>query len=752
MKHALRKYITPCGSALFMVVSTMAALIVLVTAMYMSVLSSRQVQYAIFDQEQAYVSSSTIADGLRAYLAKDKNSALAKLLTDESKMAVGDKYYTDGNGFASFGAGTKPDTTLGAYDVVITRLNDEKINDNDYFVFDFEVTASENGAVETTHTLVTYPKSVVGLPPLIKDFFAATGYTPNDVTPGGGTFTESMRFDAEYTMFTKPKGFDSQALTIDTDMTCAGSVVFDHKTANPVAATDTLEWYIGNNFYIRSQPDKFDLGGKNGQMDKAENEEHGKIVIGGDFEMAQAGYFQIGAPDKYTDVYVLGNCYIGSLKLYGNLYVAGDVTFINSTWNEMGQSGLGKFYIDGNVYARDGVTVHINGKGETQDSLDEAKKYGRWADIQDDDYFLTSEEIKDKLNKEIGSNTFYNWQIKDDEFVQDSKGNPKKVDINFDLSNGNYVQEINENVVIGKITSIGNNVDAATIVIDTGDEGDVRILRVSANCADGESFSWCPETVLEGRKMNILTKGKGTLVIDVPEGVRYQATDQEFFGHMGWYFLCGGKLATKGGAEYFDRNGLVLNDPDTAIISPNKLIHTTCSDCEYTTGDDGDGYGMYYVCTKHPDHYTKHYYLNEEPDSCICEGHLDTDKVTSYANSKSINLNYHGEEQMPNVNIYVISSKESADIQFGGDNVMNNAYYGYVYAPYMTYVDKGSGGGVKIVGGLIVSDYVITGYYRYVHCLPTMPISDIMLKCGVQFTTDNALQAGGSRAWRVFGM
>ena len=34
MKHALRKYLSPCGSALFMVVSTMAALTVLVTAMY----------------------------------------------------------------------------------------------------------------------------------------------------------------------------------------------------------------------------------------------------------------------------------------------------------------------------------------------------------------------------------------------------------------------------------------------------------------------------------------------------------------------------------------------------------------------------------------------------------------------------------------------------------------------------------------------------------------------------------------------
>ena len=109
MKHALRKYLAPCGSALFMVVSTMAALVVLVTAMYMSVVSSGKVQYATFNQEQAYISSTSIGDIIASAIPKNK-ALNAKLST----LKVGEKYSTDGNGFAAFG-GTNEESDVGAY-------------------------------------------------------------------------------------------------------------------------------------------------------------------------------------------------------------------------------------------------------------------------------------------------------------------------------------------------------------------------------------------------------------------------------------------------------------------------------------------------------------------------------------------------------------------------------------------------------------------------------------------------------------
>lgn len=755
MKHALRKYIAPCGSALFMVVSTMAALVVLVTAMYMSVVSSGQVQYATFSQEQAYVSSTSIADILKGYICDNKNakSDFVKKVLD---MKENDTISTNGNDFASLSStGTKDDTVLGGYTVDVTRLKDETINKATWHIYDIAVTVSENGVVETTHTYVrTKDPEPTEMDPIDR-FFTATGYVPNDVVAGGGTFTSKMYFDAEYSMFTKPKDFDSGALTIDTDMVAAGSVVFDHGNANPVNLDEPGEWYIGNNMYIKSQPDKINLGGQNGANIDAKDNIHGLLVVGGDFEMSRTGDFTIGAAGKYTDVYVLGDFYLGSCNIYGDLYVAGDLIINNNNWNIMGQSGTGKFYIDGEVKIADGVTPHLNGKNYqnhnqydqegVQAVIEEAKKYGTWKGILETDknYTYSADEITTLLNKKIGGSTYPKWRINTDNFLKDDGGSLKKVNIRFtqDGTDPKFVEVIDYDCVIGNIVSTGNQVNNNTIIIDTGNEGDVRNIRLSANCDDGVTFSWCPETVQGGKPTNVLTIGKGTLLIDVPEGVRYQATDQEFFGSMGWFKLLGGKELVKNGGTYFDRaSGFELNDPDQKIITPNKLIHTTCSSCEYEQVTvDGE---TKWKC-KNPDHYKTY---ATEPETDVCKGYIDKSAVRSYAASKGIDLDYNGEEQMPNVDIYVISCSESADIQFGGDDVMNNLFFGYVYAPFMTYVDKGTGGGAKTIGGLIVSDYVITGYYRYTYCLPSKTINELV---GEDF---DVLVPTGSREWRHYGV
>lgn len=751
MKHALRKYIAPCGSALFMVVSTMAALVVLVTAMYMSVVSSGKVHYATFNQEQAYVSSTSIADIVKYGLANHKLKDLeSKLLGSDFKE--GDSISTNGNDFASLiEGGSKEDTELGGYTVDITRLKNEVVNNKTNKVFDIAVTVSDGGVVETTHTYVRIPEGSDPEPNNIDRFFTATGYVPNDVVAAGGTFTAKMYFDAEYTMFTMPKGIASEGLLIDTELVAAGSVVFDHEKCNDVHLSNPSTWYIGNNCYLKSQLSVLDLGGQNGQNADAKDNKHGMLIIGGDFEIGRQKNYTIGALGKYTDVYVLGDLYYGStnsLEIYGNVYVAGDFIFNSpQAWNEMGQNGYGKIYIDGEVKVADGAVAHLNGKSG-EEAFAEAKKYGTWRGIQETDpsYTYSPDEIGDMLDKAIGGSVYPNWRIKTDDFLTEPNGDLKVVDIEFDLGYQNpvYTYTIDSDCVIGKISSTGNQINEATIIIDTGDKGDVRNIRLSSNCADDYSFSWCPETVLEGRLVNVLTIGEGTLLVDVPEGVRYQATNQEFFGSMGWFFLLGGKQLNKNGADYFDRaDGFELNDPDTKIINPNGLIHTPgCGSCTYVedTNDDGD---TVWKCTNE-DHYQTY---SSKPSECVCSGYIDKDRVRSYASTKGIDLTYNGEEQMPDVDIYVISCSESADIQFGGDGVKNNLYFGYVYAPFMNYIDKGDGGGVKTVGGLIVSDYVITGSYRYLFCLPTVPTSKMLEEFG-----GDPLRPISSREWRYHGV
>ncbi len=65
---------------------------------------------------------------------------------------------------------------------------------------------------------------------------------------------------------------------------------------------------------------------------------------------------------------------------------------------------------------------------------------------------------------------------------------------------------------------------------------------------------------------------------------------------------------------------------------------------------------------------------------------------------------------LPNVNIYLVSCYESADIRLGnnlsGGALHHNGLFGFIYAPYMTFKARGSSGGAnKLCGGLIVSDF-----------------------------------------------
>ena len=121
-----------------------------------------------------------------------------------------------------------------------------------------------------------------------------------------------------------------------------------------------------------------------------------------------------------------------------------------------------------------------------------------------------------------------------------------------------------------------------------------------------------------------------------------------------------------------------------------------------------------------------------------------------YFGNTYTNSNYSLDSYYPNVNIFVVSVLENADIQFGvkkatDESVQNNVFFGYVYAPYMTFVAVGSGGGLKNVGGLVVSDMAVNGAYKYIFAQPDRTTQQIV---GDGF---DALRPSGSRTWRIHG-
>lgn len=818
MKHALRKYISPCGSALFMVVSTMAALIVLVTAMYMSVLSSRQVQYATFDQEQAYVSSTSIADIICSYIADNKNggdSFVQQVLKLENP---GDSISTNGNGFASLNGGSNDDTILGGYDVGVTKMKDETISGTTWHVYDVAVTVANNGVLETTHTyLRTKDPEPEDMPPIDR-FFTATGYIPNDVWIDSGIYKSTLYIDSEYVQFGKVVGGNT-ALVIKSGLICAGTAVFNHENAEVVQTPEPTLWAIGNNMIIKSQPNTYDLGGTAA--------EHGILIVGGDLDIQAIANF--GSGTGYTDVYVLGNLKINAqANFHGNLYVNGNI-YINVT------SGS-KTKIDGKLYQSAGgildvtmnpddgsglqTLIEYTGKGcQTIEQL----KSTPWIESETSPKeMMTQEDATSKLNEAIGASVYPKWianidvakkNVKNIIFnanwgetdlstieVQDPKNPAKTVSLSsyYGLSKAEekmipkFVEVIDSDCTIGDIVNAGpwhNGGNNLTIIFDTGSAGNTLTINLEANTDlnpdDSDDtlngFTWAAADADNGvvdlhssdklrrqDRMNILTVGDGNLVINVPEytviddetgeketkSVIYQATPQEFFGHYGWYMFSGGSVQT---LEFNKTSYQKYGSCTTSANMPDKvreMIHsadgcTDCADpakpednkyveCKNSNGDKG------YTCSIHGGFVE----AETKPTTCQCTGRIEKDEFPEYY--------YEGELQRPNVNIFLVSCSESADIQIGclkyplggKVGVNENVYYGYVYAPYMTYMDKsdGKGGGLKSTGGIIVSDYIMAGYYEYVYAKPDQSIEEIV---GKDFdpVTPNA-----NRSWRIHGV
>ena len=546
MKHALRKYLSPCGSALFMVVSTMAALTVLVTAMYMSVLSSRQVQYATFDQEQAYVTSTSVADIFTAYISDSKNASTT-IMKKISTMKAGQTITTNGNDFAAFG-GTKEDSAIGAYTVDIKRLNNETISGVDWNVYDIAVTVQKNGIAETTHSLVRSKNGEPTQMEPIDRFFTSTGYLPNDVWISSITSDSTVYCDNEYTVFAKDKNAAGDGdVMLNMDIICAGGALFnDQSTFKPF--DEPLTWVFGNNLTIGKDctASTFELG--------KSSSERGKIIVGGDMIASAYGSRDFG---EYTDVYVFGDLYIegNPISFKGNLYVKGDIIVKDSNWHKFSSlylNGTMKSAIPGGKVNTGELVIHdmTTNKEVFNDAITESTKI---------------------LDNRIGASVFPKWQAKTSGLTE----NP----ITFrkcGTADAKYIHYIKDDCTIGTVRDVGDGSDSPTnftIILDTGDDpNNVLTIGLSGNVdndGDGkyETFMWFPDTD-SSRRISVVIVGRGSVVIDVPDGVTYQATDREFFGHIAWFMMGGGSIKyTDSGVPYFEK-------PDDLYIKLNESIQS----------------------------------------------------------------------------------------------------------------------------------------------------------------------------------
>ncbi|MBD5384206.1 MAG: hypothetical protein HDR72_04310 [Ruminococcaceae bacterium] len=762
MAHSLRKYLSNRGSALFMVISTMTALMIACMAMYFSVVSARTTQFATFFQQQSYQSAISLNDMVLAGLMDGSlASGDSDLLKALSNMNEGDTITTGANGFSSFDSTqTGADVAqMGAYSMDITRLPDEMVNGVNNMTFDIATTTINNGVADTVHTYVHIAQTGDELPE-DNNIFAATGYVDNDANIGGGYFITDVFFDTETSYISLPGGAGD--CVISGNLRAGGSVIVNENFQimgpglnaggiNFSQFKDPVKWQINGNLTCSVGKGilKFNKGSK--------------IIIGGDYDFKGGGMEAISGD---IDIYICGD--------------------LNLNGNTMQASGV-NLYVGGNInygQINNAKKVYVNGSDNRpynpgNDGKPDAKKFA---------------EIKSELKRGVQTRAYAKWVINDGD---ESKGldktksdylpelDPSTVSlpetqrkyksINIMLNDYNTPQNgvpaatttftiahpdspsaknftANEICYAADIKSVqggfGGNMAPLTIILDTGDsEDDILTLRVNGYMDKygndgGNVFQWFRQSCTS---CTVLVKGKGSLVIDIPEDTIYQDCDRQIFLHQSWLALFdsvnpdgeditlhvqdetggwGDKVVT-----VYDSTP--LHDKHSALKIA-EYIHTNCSHgdgcsySQYTSSntcskhDEGPVQKIGVKCSVHgktsfseicpkchPDdgkdeeREQLNKLVNGSYETGVCSYRLEKDKMSGITFPRNI---------YPNVNIYLISCYESADIRLGnnldGQALHHNGLFGFIYAPYMTFKARGSSGGAnKLCGGLIVSDF-----------------------------------------------
>lgn len=810
MTHTLRKYLSSRGSALFMVLSTMTALIIVAMAMYFSVVSSRSVQYAVFNQEQSYQSAVSISDVLLSGL-KDGTFAAGSndLLSVLDGMNENDTISTGSNGFESLGAtGTtrQDEDQVGAYTVDITRLGDETIDGEENKTFDIATTTYVNGVAETIHTYVHIKVTTNEPEKGDTQVFASTGYVPNDTYLEGGVFETDVFFDNENTVL---NAYGGKALNFKGNLYCGGSLTQNSYVNG--ANTDVSLWAIRNNF---SSTDTCN------QLTKLAP---GSVVmIGGDLILRGQGGWENADVYVNGDVYLYNNYGMSSVNLYvnGNMYLLGDQS---SPWGDKNYNFKSIHYSDTTkVYVKDGqrsamvnkfgadtMGVFVEGS-EYKGYLNSVGKFVKWdgtEGIEYDDFIST-------LDEATSTCTYYKWVINDG---MDDKGNPskeqKKLDsyvkeldtasgtdvhmtFQYNLSDQKdidgvpkqtyvhtveYEKGVLEGFIVDDITCEKGNTSSnhIALIIDTGDDPEnVMTIRVSGNRdydGDGvnESFSWYPFPKHDSSVyMTVLVKGRGSLIVDIPKGITYQDERDVVFQHYNWFMLLGGTIGNSGGVEYYNSSG--VRSSSTAAKAAT-FIHDDCGEsgdaCTYTEKTLTEkcktcGTKMESVtCARHE--YTIKYCPKCNPDAinrdsskkphALCNNRVDRQEIDKYLSTNAtvkanMEKDSSGNIVYPTTNIFLVSCDESASIRLStkatGETIMQNAFFGYIYAPYMTfkaYGDNAGGGYVRFFGGMTVSDYIIDDSMSFLSCWPEKLPTELMGdEC-----FDNKLDGVATKGWKI---
>lgn len=427
----------------------------------------------------------------------------------------------------------------------------------------------------------------------------------------------------------------------------------------------------------------------------------GKVYVNGDVYIDK----EVNTGDKFPGgITVGGNVYLCS----GSSYYGAQKTWIKS--HGVDDSRI-KDYTD--------ASIRFEAKNGDNDSAYNALRANmdkaRGSNEQAYSYVWPSDSgtcesltnVKAKINEKVGNPEYTNWNMTK-KFINDDGtytvdpinynfGNPSASELERFAGTGSNenqlivsAEKFGQYVVMGDMRITNGPWNGYNIVFDTtmpdGNDIDMYVY-LPANCymkktppanecssptysfsnkSEDKSkfncFRWNnqPEGLFDGC-FSVLTKGKGSVIFVIGDGVTYFAQTRVFMGHY--------NLLKEVLPDAIAADGKVTNTDKFSEAKVSAIMRTTDTDARKQT--------------------------------LFKQNILD-----KYKNSGGIHNN-----------LFVVAINKNSDVNF---DMQYNTFCGFIYAPYMTFgAGKSTEGHFAMLGGLIVSDYEMPNTSRvYMATIP----------------------------------
>lgn len=409
--------------------------------------------------------------------------------------------------------------------------------------------------------------------------------------------------------------------------------------------------------------------------------------------------------DVYIDKEVnTGDKFPGGITIGGNVYLCSGSSYFGAQKTWIKSHGID----DSRIKDYSDASIRFEAKNGENDSaynalranMDKARSLAGGTSAYNyvwpsDSYLCESlTNVKATINDKIGNPEYTNWNmtkkfINDDgtytvdpiNYEFDNATDPAARDSRFAGTGSNKNQLIvsaekfGQYVIMGDVRITNGDWNGYNIVFDTtmpdGKDIDMYVY-LPANCLmekTGENsykfsnketdkskfncFRWNnqPEGQFAGR-FCVLTKGKGSVIFIIGDGITYFAQQRLFMGH---YNLLKEVLPDAINADGTVNTNDKFTNAETITAKITSIMRSTDANAKLHT-----------VFKK--------------------------DVVNKYKNSGGLHNN-----------LFMVAINKNSDVNF---DMPYNTFCGYIYAPYMTFgAGKSGEGNFAMLGGLIVSDY-----------------------------------------------